>query len=270
MNITLKGVDVRYELDGPVDDDSAPWILFSNSLTTDVTMWNGEVAQLADRFRMLRYDTRGHGETSAPDGPYSFDLLVSDVVALMDAVGVETAHFVGLSLGGMIGLGAAIRHPERILSLTSCDARAWSPPDYAAAWIERMVIAREHGMEALVEPTIERWFTEGFRAEAANTPVLDRVRTMIRETTVAGYTGCAEALQSHDYRDGLAGIAVPCLFMTGAADTSTPPECAREMAEAVPGAECVIVDPASHISNLENPAQFDTALFAHLAAVQSG
>ena len=123
MNITLKGVDVRYELDGPVDDDSAPWILFSNSLTTDVTMWNGEVAQLADRFRMLRYDTRGHGQTSAPDGPYSFDLLVSDVVALMDAVGVETAHFVGLSLGGMIGLGAAIRHPERILSLASCDAR---------------------------------------------------------------------------------------------------------------------------------------------------
>lgn len=261
MKINLNGIDFRYELDGP---EGAPWLVFSNSLTTDVTMWDHEVAQLKDRFRILRYDTRGHGQTGASSGPYSFDMLAKDAVALMDHVGIDRAHFVGLSLGGMTGLYMAIHHADRLLSLASCDARAWSPPDYIEAWVGRMAVAREKGMEALVEPTIERWFTAPFCAEARNEPVLDRVRQMIRETAVDGYTGCAEALRAHDERDGLAGISVPCLFMTGSEDTSTPPECAVEMAEIVPGAECVIVTPASHISNMENPADFDAALFAHL------
>lgn len=264
MNIELNGITFRYELDGPSEGD-APWIVFSNSLTTDVTMWDHEVAQLKDRYRILRYDTRGHGQTGATPGPYSFAMLVDDAIAVMDAVGVDKAHFVGLSLGGMTGLGLAIHHPDRVLSLASCDARAWSPADYVEAWIGRMALARDKGMEALVEPTIERWFTGPFRADPASAPVLDQVRQMIRETAVDGYTGCAEALRDHDYRDGLAGINVPCLFMTGSEDTSTPPDCAREMAEAVPGAECVIVTPASHISNMENPTDFDAALFAHLA-----
>lgn len=265
MNVDLNGITFRYELDGPTEGGAdAPWIVFSNSLTTDVTMWNAEVVALRDRYRILRYDTRGHGQTGSSPGPYSFEMLVDDAVALMDHVGVEKAHFVGLSLGGMTGLGMAILHPGRLLSLASCDARAWSPPDYIEAWVGRMAVAREKGMEALVEPTIERWFTAPFRADPASKPVLDRVRSMIRETSVDGYTGCAGALQSHDYREGLAGISMPCLFMTGSEDTSTPPECAQEMAAAVPGAECVIVEPASHISNMENPAVFDAALFAHL------
>lgn len=263
MNIDLNGITFRYEINGP-DDADAPWIVFSNSLTTDVTMWDTEVAALKDRYRILRYDSRGHGQTGATPGPYSFGMLVDDVIAVMDAVGIDKAHFVGLSLGGMTGLGVAIHHPDRLLSLASCDARAWSPTDYVDAWVGRMAVAREKGMEALVEPTIERWFTAPFRADPASAPVLDRVRAMIRETSVEGYTGCAEALRAHDYRDGLAGIPVPCLFMTGSEDTSTPPECAQEMADVVPYAACVIVTPASHISNMENPADFDAALFAHL------
>ncbi len=265
MNVELNGIDFRYELDGPAEGaDGAPWIVFSNSLTTDVTMWDHEVAQLKDRYRILRYDTRGHGKSGASSGAYSFAMLAGDAVALMDHVGVQKAHFVGLSLGGMTGLYMAIHHADRLLSLASCDARAWSPPDYIEAWVGRMAVAREKGMEALVEPTIERWFTAPFRADPASAPVLDAVRQMIRETAVEGYTGCAEALRAHDERAGLAGISMPCLFMTGSEDTSTPPECAEEMAEAVPGAECVIVTPASHISNMENPADFDAALFAHL------
>jgi 3-oxoadipate enol-lactonase len=265
MKIDLNGISFRYEIDGPSGGGAdAPWIVFSNSLTTDVTMWDHEVAQLKDRYRILRYDTRGHGQSGASPGPYSFAMLADDTVALMDHVGVAKAHFVGLSLGGMTGLYMAIHHADRLLSLASCDARAWSPPDYIEAWVGRMAIAREKGMEALVEPTIERWFTAPFRADPASAPVLDRVRQMIRETAVDGYTGCAEALRAHDERAGLAGISVPCLFMTGSEDTSTPPECAQEMAAAVPGAECVIVTPASHISNMENPDVFDAALFAHL------
>jgi 3-oxoadipate enol-lactonase len=261
MNIELNGVTFRYELDGP---EGAPWIVFSNSLTTDVSMWDGEVAQLRDRYRILRYDTRGHGQTDAAPGPYSLDMLVGDVVALMDAVGVDRAHYVGLSLGGMTGIGMAIAHPDRLISMAACDARAFAPPEWAALWIDRMALAREKGMEALVEPTVERWFTKGFREQPENAAALDGIRRMIRETSVEGYTGCGEALQKLDYRGGLAGITVPCLFMTGESDASTPPAESQAMAAAVPGAECVIVTPASHISNIENPAQFDAALFAHI------
>jgi 3-oxoadipate enol-lactonase len=267
MNITLNDVDFRYELDGP---EGAPWIVFSNSLTTDVTMWNTEVAELSDRYRILRYDTRGHGQTSAPDGPYSFELLVADVIALMDAVGADRAHYVGLSLGGMTGLGVAIEHGDRLLSLAACDARPFADPEWAEPWVGRIALAREKGMEALVEPTVARWFTEGFQSDPVNAPVLDHVRRMIRETSVEGYTGCAGALQELNYLPRLGEISVPSLFMTGRSDGSTPPAASEQMHAAVPGSQCVIVDPASHVSNLENPAQFDAALFAHIEAAQNG
>ena len=267
MNITLNGVDFRYELDGP---EGAPWVVFSNSLTTDVTMWNTEVAELSGRYRTLRYDTRGHGKTSAPEGPYSFELLVSDVIALMDAVGVDRAHYVGLSLGGMTGLGVAIEHGDRLLSLAACDARPFADPEWAEPWVGRIALARDKGLEALVEPTVARWFTEDFRADPANAPVLDHVRRMIRETSVEGYTGCAGALRGLNYLPRLGEISVPSLFMTGKSDGSTPPVASEQMHAAVSGSQCVIVDPASHISNLENPAQFDAVLFAHLDAAQNG
>jgi 3-oxoadipate enol-lactonase len=261
MNIDLNGITFRYEIDGA---EGAPWIVFSNSLTTDIGMWDGEVAKLKDRYRILRYDTRGHGQTQASAPPYSFDLLVSDVVGLMDAVGVDKAHYVGLSLGGMTGLGVAIEHGDRLLSLAACDARAFAEPAWAELWIGRMAIAREKGMQALVEPTIARWFTEPFQNDPANKATLDKVRAMIGETAVDGYVGCAGALQGLNYLPRLGEITVPSLFMTGASDQSTPPAASQEMQAAVAGSTCVIVDPASHISNMENPDQFDAALIAHL------
>ena len=263
MNITLNDVDFRYELDGP---EGAPWIVFSNSLTTDVTMWDTEVAQLKDRYRILRYDTRGHGQTAAAPGPYSFEMLVGDIIALMDALGVDKAHYVGLSLGGMAGLGMAIEHGDRLLSMAACDARPFADPEWAAPWVDRIALARAKGMEARAEPTVARWVTADFQADPANVPVLDHVRRMIRETSVEGYTGCAGALQGLNYLPRLGEISVPSLFMTGASDGSTPPASSQQMHAAVPGSQCVILDPASHISNMENPAQFDAALFAHIEA----
>ena len=263
MNIELNGVNFRYELDGP---EGAPWIVFSNSLTTDVSMWDTEVAQLKDRFRILRYDTRGHGQTTAAPGPYSFDVLVGDVIAQMDAMGIDKAHYVGLSLGGMTGLGVAIEHGDRLLSLSACDARPFANPEWAAPWVDRIALARDKGMEALVEPTVARWFTEDFQKVASNVLVMDHVRKMIRETSVEGYTGCAGALQGLNYLPRLDEIKVPSLFMTGASDGSTPPAASQEMHAAVAGSTCVILDPASHISNLENPTDFDSALFAHIEA----
>ena len=259
MKISLNGIAFHYEIEGR---EGAPWIVFSNSLTTDLGMWDGEVEQLKDRYRILGYDTRGHGRTEASAPPYSFDLLVADVIALFDALKIERAHYVGLSLGGMTGLGVAIEHGDRLLSLAACDSRAFAEPAWAELWNGRIEIARSKGMEALVEPTIERWFTDGFRPDNAET--LDKVRAMIRTTAVDGYVGCALALQKLNYLPRLGEITVPCLFMTGASDQSTPPAASQEMQQAVPGSTCVIVDPASHISNMENPAQFDAALFAHL------
>lgn len=259
MDITLNGITFHYQIDGR---EGAPWLVFSNSLTTDMGMWDGEVAQLQDRFRILRYDTRGHGKTEASEPPYSFDLLVSDVIALMDALEIDKAHYVGLSLGGMTGLGVAIEHGDRLHSMAACDARAFAEPAWAELWNGRMDMVRKAGMDALVEPTIERWFTDDFRKTSPE--VLDKVRAMISATAADGYIGCAQALQHLNYAPRLDEIEVPCLFMTGASDQSTPPEASRAMHEAVPGSTCVIVDPASHISNMENPEQFDRALFDHL------
>ena len=265
MDIRLNGITFYYQIDGR---EGAPWIVFSNSLTTDIGMWDGEVAQLKDRYRILRYDTRGHGKTEASAPPYSFDLLVSDVIALMDALEIDKAHYVGLSLGGMTGLGVAIEHGDRLHSLAACDARAFAEPAWAELWNARMDAVRKAGMDVLVEPTIERWFTDDFRKTSPE--VLDKVRAMIGATAVDGYIGCALALQQLNYAPRLGEIGVPCLFMTGASDQSTPPEASRAMHEAVPGSTCVIVDPASHISNVENPEQFDRALFDHLERAGSG
>ena len=267
MQIEANGISMYYETAGP---EGAPVVMLSHSLGSSGVMWETEFQALSDRFRVVRYDTRGHGQTSAPEGPYSFELLVADVIALMDAVGIEKAHYVGLSLGGMTGLGVAIEHGDRLLSLAACDARPFADPDWAAPWVDRIALARAEGMEALVEPTVARWFTEDFQADPANAPVLDHVRRMIRENSVAGYTGCAGALQGLDYLPRLGEISVPSLFMTGKSDGSTPPEASRQMHAAVPGSQCVIVDPASHISNMENPAQFDAALFAHIEAANNG
>ncbi len=265
MNIEANGITFNCRIDGrPRDDGDAPWLVFSNSLATDLSLWDGQVARFADRFRILRYDTRGHGRTQASAPPYAFDLLTDDAVALMDAVGIDRTHWVGLSLGGSTGLGMAIAHSGRLASLAVCDSRAHTDPSFVQAWTDRIATVEAEGMAGVVESTIERWFTEPFRTGAGNA-VCDRVRAMIRETAPDGFIGCSRALQTLDFEAGLAGIAMPVLFMAGASDRSCPPQAARAMHERVSGSMCVIIDPASHISNLENPDAFDAGLEAHLA-----
>ena len=262
MKITANDNTFHHQIDGP---DDAPWLIFGNSLAADLGMWDGQVEVFKDRYRILRYDTRGHGQTEATAPPYSFDLLVEDVIALMDALSIDKAHYVGLSLGGMTGLGLALGHADRLLSLAACDARAYAETEWAEAWNGRMATVREHGIEALVEPTLERWFTEDCRENQPD--MMDKVRGMIRQMSPEGYIGCALALQKLNYMPRLGEITLPTLFMTGASDRSTPPEAARAMHEKVSGSTCIIVDPASHLSNMENPDQFDRALAEHLDSV---
>ena len=175
MRIKANGIAINYQVDGP---ERAPWLILSNSLATNLAMWDEQARQFGRTFRVLRYDQRGHGATEAPAGRYSFDVLIADALALMDALGIKQAHFAGLSMGGATALGLAEKHPERVDKVVVCDSPCQSTPASAQQWEERIAIAQKQGMEALVEPTAGRWFPpEALQAKAAH---IDKVRQMIR------------------------------------------------------------------------------------------
>jgi 3-oxoadipate enol-lactonase len=259
MRIKVNGIDVNYQVDGGGD---APWLVLSNSLATNVSMWDEQAAGLKRAFRVLRYDQRGHGGTDAPAGRYTFDLLMADALALLDALAIERAHFAGLSMGGATALGLALRHPERIDRAIICDSGCASTPATSQQWEERIAVARTQGMEPLIEPTIARWFPP--ETVAANPPHLAKVRAMIRTTPVDGFIGCAAALADHDFRAAVGTVARPVLFMVGAKDGTTP-AAMRQMHEKLPGSAFVELPGAGHISNMDQPARFTRAIAEFLA-----
>ena len=181
MKINANGISINYQIDGP---DGAPWLIFSNSLLTNLSMWDDQAAALKKTYRVLRYDQRGHGGTQATDGKYSFDMLTADVIALMDALSIKRAHFAGISMGGMTALFLAQKHPDRFDRIIACDCGPASTPASAQQWKERIELAAGKGMEALADVTIPRWFPPEFVATKA--PVLDKVRGMINATPLAG------------------------------------------------------------------------------------
>lgn len=260
--ITVNGISVKYELDGPPD---APVVTLSHSLATDLGMWDPQMAALLPRFRVLRYDTRGHGGTDAPPGPYSLDDLAEDAHTLLTALGVERTHFVGLSMGGIIGQTLALTYPEMLRSLVLCDTTGVMPWETWPLWDERVETARTKGMEPHVEPTLERWFTQQFID--AHPPVIDAVREMIRSTPVEGYAGCILAIRELDLFERLPAIRLPTLVLVGDEDQGAPPEAARAIQERIPGAELVVIKSAAHLSNIEQPEQFNRALLAFLEKV---
>ena len=258
MQSSVNGVSINFEIDGP---EGAPWLVLSNSLLTNLSMWDEQVADLKSSYRVLRYDQRGHGGTQATQGPYGFDLLVADVIALIDMLGIRRAHFCGLSMGGMTALFLAQRHPDRFDRIVACDCGPASTPASAQQWKERIEVAAKDGMEALVEPTIGRWFPPEFLATKA--PVLDKVRQMIRSTPIAGFAGCAQALSDYDLRPGLGSIDRPTLLIVGTKDATLAG--IRQIKEAVRGAALVELAGAGHIANVEQPAAFTRAVRDFLA-----
>jgi 3-oxoadipate enol-lactonase len=253
MRINANGISINYQIDGPED---APWLIFSNSLLTSFAMWDEQVAELKQSFRVLRYDQRGHGGTQATDGKYSFDILVADVIALMDALAIKRANFAGISMGGMTALFLAQRHADRFDRIVACDCGPASTPASAQQWKERIDLAADKGMEALVDVTVNRWFPPEFVATKA--PVLDKVRGMIKATPFKGFAGCAQALSDYDLRPRLAGISRPTLLIVGTKDATLAG--IKQIKEAVPGASLVELDGAGHLSNLEQPAAFTRAI----------
>jgi 3-oxoadipate enol-lactonase len=262
MNITVNGISVHYTLEGPA---SGPVITMSNSLASNLSMWEPQMPVLTSRYRVLRYDTRGHGGTEATAGPYSLDELSEDVRALLRALGITRTHFIGLSMGGMIGQIIAIKYPQMLQSLVLCDTMSRVPTEAKPMWDDRIHTAETGGMEPLVEPTLARWFTEPFRQKGS--PVLDQVRTMIRSTPPRGYTGCCHAIAALNLTDHLKAITLPTLIIVGEDDPATPVAASHVIHEQVRGSELVILKSAAHLSNLEQPEAFNQALTAFLPKV---
>jgi len=255
MKISANGITVNYSLDGPAH---APVVTLSHSLATDLSMWDGQMAALTARYRVLRYDTRGHGGTEAPTGAYTLDQLATDARTLLSALGIPRTHWVGLSMGGMIGQTLNLASPGLFASLTLCDTSSRVPPEAKPLWAERIKMAETQGMEPLVEPTIGRWFTAPF--VASHKDVVDGVRTMIRATKPAGYSGCCHAIAALDLTDKIAAIKAPTLIVVGEEDQGTPVAASRTIHERIGGSQLVIIKSAAHLSNVEQPEEFTRAL----------
>jgi 3-oxoadipate enol-lactonase len=262
MKTRVNGIDVNYTLEGPA---TAPVVTFSHSLATDLGMWDAEAKALAGRFRVLRYETRGHGKTEAPKGAYTLDQLADDGRELLKALGIAKTHWVGLSMGGMIGQALALKSPDIFQSLTLADTSSRVPPEARPTWLQRIQTAETQGMEPLVEPTIERWFTAPFRERRKD--VVDSVRAMIRSTPVAGYVGCCHAISQLDLTDRIGAISLPTLVIVGEDDPGTPVAASRVMHERIKGSRLEIIPSAAHLANIEQPEGFGRALTAFLGSV---
>jgi 3-oxoadipate enol-lactonase len=256
QTVSLSGVDIATYVDG---EPGRPWIVLSNSLAADSSSWEHQLPLLTQNFRVLRYDTRGHGRSSAPEGPYTFEHLTGDVLGLMDHYGIKKADFLGLSMGGMTGLGLAIDHPSRVTRLICCDARSDAPPPFVDNWTARIASVESAGnMEPVAAFNKERWFTAAFIASRSS--VIDKTMKTILATSTRGYVGCARALQRLDYKRHLGRINCPTLFICGAQDAASPSAVMQEMAGLVPGAALKLVDPGAHLCNIENPEGFNAIL----------
>jgi 3-oxoadipate enol-lactonase len=255
MLAKANGISINYQIDGNAGD----WLVFSNSLATDLSMWDAQARDLAGKFRVLRYDQRGHGKSEAPGGRYTFELLIADALALMDALNIGKANFAGLSMGGATALGLAQRHPDRVARAIVADSGCASTPQSAQQWEERIAVAQKGGMEPLVEPTVTRWFPPDVLAGKA--PYLDAVRAMIRATPVNGFVGCAAALADHDFRSAVSATQPPVLFIAGEKDAGGAVATAMKgLHQALSGSRYVELAGAGHISNLDDPAGFTRAL----------
>lgn len=250
-------IDIHYEISG-----DGPVVMFAHSLGSDLSIWDTQKSTLAGRFTVLRYDLRGHGQTTATPGAYDFELLAADALALLDALAIERASFVGISLGGMIGQALALAAPDRLDRLVLADTTCRYPPEAQAAWPERIRQIEAGGLEPLVAPTLERWFTAPYRA--AHPDVLKCIGNLIRNTSPPGYIGCCHAIAGMNFTDRLAAIRTPTLVLVGDQDAGTPPAMARLLANTIPGAELAIIPDAAHLSCIEQATAFNRLLLDFL------
>jgi 3-oxoadipate enol-lactonase len=259
MQVKANGILLNYEVTGK---DEAPALVLSHSLGSSLVMWEPQLPALEPHFRVWRYDTRGHGGSEAPFGPYTFELLAGDVIGLLDGMGIPQAHFVGLSMGGMIGQALGLIHSDRLLSLTLCDTAAANPPGSREIWQERIDLVRKEGLTSLLDPTLERWFRPEFVNQ--NPPVLEKIRRQFLDTSINGYVGCSQAIMELDYLEKLGKIKIPTLIVVGEDDPGTPVSAARAIQEGIGGSKLVILPGARHLSSVEQAGAFNRAVLEFL------
>ena len=257
MKLSANGIEINYAIEG-----EGPVVTFSHSLGCNLSMWDAQAAALRRRYRVLRFDTRGHGQSGAPAGAYTLEQLGEDLHGLLAGLGIARTHFVGLSMGGMIGQVFALKYPEMVQSLVLCDTTSRYPAAAAPVWQDRIKTVEAKGMEPLVEPTLGRWFTAPFRARRQD--LMTQVGAMIRDTPAQGYIGCCHAIPRINVTDRLAALTCPALVIVGEEDPGTPVEMARDIQAALPSAELAILRSASHLSNLEQPEEFNRVLLRFL------
>jgi 3-oxoadipate enol-lactonase len=257
--VHANGIDINYEISGK---PGAPVVVLSHSLGSSRIMWNPQMALLEPAYSVLRYDTRGHGESSAPAGAYTLEQLAADALALADALDIDRFHWVGLSMGGMIGQCLALDHPDRLASLCLCDTAATVGADAQPVWDERIAAAKKDGPQALVQGTLERWFTPAYLQPEG--PHVSEIRDQFLSTPVDGFIGCSEAIRRLDYLERLGEITLTTLIMVGEDDPGTPVAASQMMHERIPDSRMVVIPSAAHLSNIEQADIFNGHLLDFL------
>ena len=257
----MSAVDVHAVVEGPPD---APVVVLSPSLGSTNAMWDAQAGALSRSYRVVRYDPRGHGRSPVPPGPYDLPDLAEDVVALLDRLDVGSAHYVGLSLGGMTGMALAAAHPERVRSLVLCCTSALLGP--ATMWAERAAAVRSGGTASIADAVVSRWLTPGYAAQHPD--LVDRLGAMVAGIPDDGYAACCGAIERMDLRADLPRISAPTLVVAGAQDPATPPDHAARIAEGIAGARVEVLDPAAHVANLEQPDAVTALIHEHVATAE--
>ena len=250
--VATNGITTAFEISGSPE---SPVMVMSHSLGSSMRMWDQQWDALNSSFRLIRYDTRGHGESTSPQGPYSLDQLGDDLISLLDALEINSCVFVGLSMGGMIAQNLGLRFPDRLRKLILCDTAAVIPDEAQPLWDGRLIRVRSLGMHSLVEETMERWFTAEWISKK---PVaIDNIREIMLSTQVEGYCGCAAAIRQLDYIDQLKNLTLPTHIIVGESDASTPVAASRVIHSQIRHSTLSIIPSASHLSNVEQPARFN-------------
>lgn len=259
MKIRLDQLSLNYETSG---NPQGPVVMLSHSLCTSMDMWQPQLAILETGYRVLRFDTRGHGKSDAPAGAYSLEQLADDAVGLLNRLEIDRVHWVGISMGGMIGQAMALNHADRLQSLVLCDTTASMPAQAQPVWQERIDRAQKNGMQALLDETLQRWFTPPYLA--LRPPQVDMIREQILATPVAGFVGCGEAIRGLNYLERLSDIRLPTLAIVGADDPGTPVSESEAICARIRGARLEVIPSAAHLCNIEQAEAFNRILIEFL------
>jgi 3-oxoadipate enol-lactonase len=254
--IQADGCQLNVQVQGP---ERAPVLMLCNSLGTDLHMWDDQVKAITERYRLVRYDRRGHGKSGAPKGPYNMEMLGRDAFAVMDGAGVQKVNWCGLSMGGMVGMWLGANAPQRIDRLVLSNTSSYMADKQI--WNDRIKTVRAGGLAAIVDGTMERWFTKGFRERAPQ--AIARMKEMMLKTPLDGYIGCGEAVRDMDHREIIRKIAAPTLIIAGRHDPATTVEAGEFLRDRIPGAKLAVLE-AAHIANVEQPQAYTDTLLGFL------